>query len=517
MVQRLSVWQGLAVAGLCALVFSPALTGQFLLWDDQHHIVRNPWLIEGDWLHFWRFPYYGFFIPVSYTLWTWIYSVLPQPQTFHVFNLLLHILNCLLVARVLPALFRELDRKSVFLAVLIFALHPLQTETVAWISGGRDLLAAFFALIACFLVFEKAGRWTLVFAASFFFLSLLSKPQYLALPLALAWLSREHRRTFASWIVLSLAVAIGTSIIQNEFVATRLEQVPFWMRPLIAFDALGFYARKLVWPWPLNADYGRTPTLVLREHAYLGSIVVLAGFAAAVTAAYGFKRDFKNARGLVFAALVLLPVLGLISFSGQEQSTVYDRYMYLPMIGAAAFLVRITDSPVGRPILNLAVVGWAVMSFNQGFVWQNDRTLSERMIELNPKSYSALNNLAATEIKAGAFAIAAEHLRAARNLKPKVAVAISNLAHAYWEMKDLERIFIEIEPLLNDNEFISFNTTESEGLALMYRMVGRAHYTLQHKEDARDCFCKARKMSPADTHLKNETEAVLKELGEKCP
>jgi protein O-mannosyl-transferase len=513
--QGLSARRLVTLAGLCLLCFWPAMQGDFLLWDDTHHLTLNPWLVDGDWLYFWKRAYYGFYIPVSYTLWTWLYALTADPRAFHAFNLILHVANCALGFQVVRLLFPRLDERAAFLAVLIFALHPLQVETVAWISGGRDLLAVFFALLALLVLARKPldslGAWA---SLPLFALSLLSKPQLVTLPLALLLFMPKRRAILLAWLGASAAAVAGTVLLQNEFIVTRLNAPEFYLRPVIALDTLGFYLSKAVFPWPLTADYGRTPETVLKSGLYWIPIATLVVFGAMV---FYMRRNREALKALAFAVLLLLPVLGLIAFAGQEQSTVYDRYMYLPMLGVGAFLVLIRNRGPFAVARGVLIVAWCVMSYHQSSVWSSNRALAEHMVNVNPASYSGLNNLGTVELEAGHLPKAIAHLKAARDLKPRVAVAISNLAHAYWLTKNLEGIFKEIEPLLADLSFLAENTTEREGLALMYRMVGRAHMTLNNRFEAKNAYCQARKMNPVEPYLAQEVASVLRDLGESCP
>jgi hypothetical protein len=500
----------LALSVLCWLCFAGALRGHFLAWDDTHHFALNPWLTAHDWLHFWKRPYYGFYIPASYSIWSWMWSVSENPVTFHVFNLLLHILNSYMVFRLVPKLFPGADRTAALIAATVFAIHPMQVESVAWISGGRDLMSAFFALLACHQLLGLSPWLSL----PLFALSLLAKPQLFALPLALFWLVPERRKVLAGWIAFS-AISAGLAIwVQNEFAQSRFDPLAIWRRPVVALDALGFYVAKIASPWPLMADYGRKPALVFSQHLYFWSIPVLA--------VLGFflhrMREIPDIRrGALFSGLILLPVLGLISFSGQEQSTVYDRYMYFAMIGPGVMIASLPKRKWVSYARTMALVAWAMMCVYRSPVWVSDRSLSEDMVANNPNSYGGLTNLANVELNDGNLDRAIELLRRAIELKPKLSVAISNLAYAFWLKKDLQSIFREIEPLLNNNDFLSANTTEREGLALMYRMTARAHWTLLHRDDAKAAYCKAVRIYPIDPYLKAEVDTILKEMAEACP
>ena len=140
-----------------ALVYGRVVGYQFLTWDDDLHITKNPYLNPLSWsgvLHFWREPYENLYIPVSYSFWAfeaWISQHLSgritpfDPAVFHVGNLLLHLACCWLVFRLLLRLIGH--TLAAWAGALLFSLHPLQVESVAWIGESRGLLAALFSLL----------------------------------------------------------------------------------------------------------------------------------------------------------------------------------------------------------------------------------------------------------------------------------------------------------------------------------------------------------------------------------
>ena len=117
-------------------VFYPALGGEFLRWDDREHLELNPFVTNGLWAEIWTRPYFGLYVPTTYSIWTLIYKVWPSPMAFHLFNVLVHSLNAWLVYLLLS----ERGRDRALIGACLFLIHPMQVETVAWISAGRDFL-----------------------------------------------------------------------------------------------------------------------------------------------------------------------------------------------------------------------------------------------------------------------------------------------------------------------------------------------------------------------------------------
>ena len=149
---------------------------------------------------FWRQPYKDFYSPVTYTTWTWLANLSRasaaetaalRPEIFHTANILLHASNTVLVFFLVFGLTRKLV--GALLGAVVFAIHPMQVESVAWISEYRGLLAVFFSLTALMLYWQcrfaetaRARWWWVAVASVSFVLALLSKPSVVALPMVIA-------------------------------------------------------------------------------------------------------------------------------------------------------------------------------------------------------------------------------------------------------------------------------------------------------------------------------------------
>ena len=117
-------------------VFIPSVTGTFLYWDDTTHISNNPQLLQGDVLSFWTKDYYRLYIPMMYTVWTLIYQISSSGWLFHFFNYALHAVNALLFFHLARLALPRVNGTALMLATVAFLVHPLQTESVAWIAGA---------------------------------------------------------------------------------------------------------------------------------------------------------------------------------------------------------------------------------------------------------------------------------------------------------------------------------------------------------------------------------------------
>jgi len=231
------------------------------------------------------------------------------------------------------------------MGTLIFAIHPVQVESVAWISESRGLLCALFSLLALrsYVAFTMAGSGRqavkhYLLGSLAMVLGLLSKPAAVAVPLlaavlAIGWLRRPWRRVLgdlAPWLLMSLVWAVVTKWQQPG--SPGFFVPPWWQRPLVAGDALTFYLGNLVFPFLLGPDYGRSPGWLLAQWWAWVVWVPAAGMIVALGLLRG-RRIWLVGVGLWLGWL--LPVLGFVPFDFQRISTVADRYMYLALLGPA--------------------------------------------------------------------------------------------------------------------------------------------------------------------------------------
>lgn len=419
------------------ITYAGLLSADFTSWDDYNTLARNP-QFNPPGLH--TLIYYAthehmnLYVPVTYAVWTAVALIAHNPtpvgplsptgasttlaaMPFHAANILLHILTSLLVLQLLRRLrFRVWPA---CLGTLAFALHPVQVESLGWISGLKDLLAWTLALAAIVLALKasspgpalqtspNAHRRTWFGAMLLFILALLAKPSvvvapliYLALLIAtrhqdrLLSIFRSARKPVLIGLCISALAVIGSRFVQPESSFVDAPTIPF--RPLVALDTLGFYLQKLVWPVDLTFDYSRPPRAVIESRAYLlTSIAPLLIFLLVVVLA---RRGLRQPACLAAVALLgVLPVLGLISFDMQQYSTPADHYLY-PSLIALGWLVALLTSR-SKPVLTLAasllLIVWAVQSSRQTDVWQSSITLYEHRLSINDESWPAHQGLAA--------------------------------------------------------------------------------------------------------------------------
>lgn len=498
----------------CFLIYGRTLTGDFLPWDDLQHIALNKNLIAGNVKYFWQNAYYGMFVPVTYSVWSLLNMLSPEPWTYHLLNLVLHSANGLLVY----ALLKRVTLRSTAPALwgaLFFMVYPLQVEAVAWISEGRGQLAAFFGLSAAALLKTGSTKAFHISATILFALAVLSKPSITPLPLALLalnWGAREKifpPRVLAAWALISVIALKWTLALQTSSADPRL--VTTWPeRLLITLDTLGFYARAVFLPWPLSFSYDRQIENVINQQLYLKTIPYL--LLAMIVVFFLARRLGRPIIGGALVALIfLIPVSGIVPFAGQVQSTTFDRYMYLPMFGLTIIITLICHSQRSRIFVALILTGAAGLSFVRAGDWLSNRALTESALTIDPQNYFALNNLGIQEIAEKNYVAAEARLRSAWNARPKEALAPANLAHVLWLRNDVGSVLKEIKPLTQTKTFLNYNQREVEALALTHRMVARALNTILDREGAAQAYATALKYEPSNEELRAEVELFKNE------
>ncbi len=443
------------LAGVVLAVFLPVCGYEFLSYDDGFNVYNN-WRVTrfsaANLAYFWQVPYENLYVPLTYNLWAvlaWIAQMLPlgdgkllNPHIFHAANLVLH-LGCAMLVFAIVRLLVE-SQWAAWAGALVFAVHPVQVEAVAWVTGLKDVFSAFWSLMAIwqYVLYVKSGRtgsWAVAhcfLVGLCFLLAMLAKPGAVTVPLLLVVIGRlclgiKWRRLALEILpmaVLALPMVIVTKAVQPD--TQQAWQPAFWQRLLVSGDALSFYLYKVFLPLALGPDYGRTPRFVL-EHdwVYMTPLLLVAvGFILWRTA-----QERRLTAASIFVAS-LLPVLGLVSFSFQNISTVADRYLYLAMLGPALVIgwaLTRWRTKWAWLIFAVAAAGLAGKAIAQLGHWQNSTTFTRHALAVNPKSWVMHNNQGIDLTKAGSHEEAIAAFEKALAHKPDYAEAYNNLGVLY--------------------------------------------------------------------------------------
>lgn len=464
----------LAILLVGAVVFSyqPAWDAGFI-WDDDEYVTHNPLLTAPDGLRrIWfstdspsqYFPLVYTHFRAQHALWGL------DPRGYHWVNILLHAINALLVWRLLA----RLAVPGAWIGAAIFALHPLQVGSVAWITELKNVQSLFFSLLVVlawlrFTERDDPARWRAYAAALVFHaLALFSKTTACTLPAALVlvlWIRRKPL-PLARWLQIAPFVAMGLVMglvsvwwerHQQGTVGPDFAYGPV-DRVLIAARALCFYLGKLAWPENLTFSYPLW-TIDPRSPAAWAWFAPLAAVAALVLA---LRRRLGRGpeAALVFFAATLLPLLGFFMLYTFRYTFVADHYVYVALIGPAALAGagiarlggRLPPAAVALSCAALAI-GLGALSWRQSRMYEDLRTLWETTIARNPASFMAHNNLGALHLREGRIEEAVAGFEKSLALKPDHTHALANLANARLvqgrpdEALALFRRVVEIAPL----------------------------------------------------------------------
>ena len=523
-----SVAPFVAIAVACLIVYSRGLSNEFSIWDDRINVVDNPLLhpVSASNLRtIWRQPYKGLYAPVSYTFFaaeTWLAERLglggaadrERAVVYHAGGLLLHIAACWLVYTLFVRLIRH--RGAACLAALVFALHPLQVESVAWVTETRGLLAAVAGLFALwqYAIFAecdtgKARRWgRFAVATAAFAAAVLAKPSVVVVPLLAAVLQvcvlwQKWRRTL--WLSVWIALGVGVLALTWRQQAERIVDTAAPLaRPLLALDALAFYLFKVAVPWPLAADYGWRPSVIVGQWWFYALWLLPAAIAGGLVVRR--KVDFWLVGSLLFA-LALLPVLGLAPFSFQYVSTVADRYAYLAMFGVAwivAALVARYWGPAAIAVAGAMIALFAGVSWWQVGIWKNDETLFTHALAVNDQSFAALTNLGRWRAMHGELNDAIGDYRQALEIYELNPVTHYCLGHALMSQRQYAEAAAELARAAELNA-LDPDARNLHGEALLLQ--GRFR-------EAQACFADAQRLAPQSVIAAAGIGKALAQLGD---
>jgi len=514
---------GLAIAGLTLLVYLPAARSGFI-WDDDAFLTANPLIRAPDGpARIWASTEPPDYFPLTSTmLWAEWRLWGERAAGYHLVNIALHALSCVLLWRVLL----RLRIPGAWLAASIFALHPVCVESVAWITERKNTLPMVFYLLSLLLYLRAdgqdlpAGRRRLAYGASLvaFLLALLAKTSVVILPLVLllcAWWRRRRvsaadlRRTapfFALSAILGLVTAwyqshraIGHLVVRDDGFASRLA---------IAGQAVWFYLGKAIAPVGLAFIYPRWSTGDTSWGAFVPLALLLGGFALLWRARRGWGRPLLF--GLGYFVLGLLPVLGFLDIYFMRYSLVADHWQYLSLAGIAALAAAGLASATTRagPVVAglaaaslLAILG--TLTWRQQAPYRDVNALWTDTLARNPGAWIAHNNLGGLLLLDGHAEQAAAHFEAALQLAPDDAGIRTNLARSLLKLKRFEEAAAQLEEVLRRRPDYA-EAHNSLGLAL--QGLGRAAQAIPEHETAL-------RLSPDDPEAHNNLGNALYGLG----
>jgi len=480
---------GLLLVAAVILAYQPAWHAGFI-WDDDKYVTQNELLTAPDglkriWLSLDSPSQYFPLVYTTFRLERALWNLNPVP--YHLVNIFLHALNALLLWRILNAL----RVPGCWFAAALFALHPVQVESVAWITERKNMLVGLFSLLSTWswLKFtqldyaadgagsrrreprpdglvsgevdntkpsknspsppleERRPQTSFYFLSLFLFaLALFSKTTACTLPVAfllLEWWKRSRVpwKRFAQLLPFFLmALAMGLITIwweqNHQGVKGKLVGISLLDRFLIATRAIWFYLGKLIWPENLSFNYPLWKIDPSAPSAWIWPTLTAMLLPTYILAIRRLNRGIVAAA--VFYVITLAPLLGFVMLATFKYSFVADHYQYLACIGpfalAAAGLVKIINSldkqiTLVKPIVFAPILlVLGILTSHQAGSYSNLETLWRATIDRNPRSFLAHNNLAVELLAKGQTAEAISHYRTAFEIQPD-ALTGQNLAN----------------------------------------------------------------------------------------
>ena len=473
-----------AILAISALAFANALDGQFV-YDDRLQILKNPTLnslsnipkmfVQGVWQFLNEAdktavgPYYRPLFNIALIINRQLFGL--EVFGWHLVSIALHLCVVFLVYSL--ARQWELSFEVSAASALLFGLHPVHSESVAWVSALPDPLAALFILSSLLLYeryYDKDFRKPLELYASVVFalLAMLSKEVAVIYPIFLVALEvlgrpRENIRELATRIVIRTTpffAAIGLYLGMRYYVLGFLRQdepkslgISFFQVLITIPSVLLSYIRMLVAPFPLSVVYDNRFLESARDSRFwvpaLGIVMVAASIYWIV------RKSVTALLAFAFMIVFVVPVLNLKAFR-PEESLLHDRYMYLPSIGFSILVAMGLDwlsarFPEARKRVFVGAtlvfsVALLVLTFYQNFSWQSELAMIDNASKVAPRWPFLQNYIGAYYTEQRRFGEAERAYLATLEIDPKYYDAHSNLGDIYREqgkLKDAEGCYLK--------------------------------------------------------------------------
>jgi len=448
------------------LVYQPAWNGK-PIWDDEIHITTPELRSSHGLARIWTdpaaapqyYPFLGTIFWLEHKLWS------DQTVPYHLLNILLHAVAALLLLKTL----QQLEVKGAWLASALFALHPVQVESVAWICELKNTLSAVlgFASVTAYLNYDRqrTPRWYWV-AISLFVLALMTKTVTAMLApavLIILWWKRGRLawdrdvKPLVPFFVIGAAAGLVTAWVEQKFAGASGPGFAFStaQRCLIAGRAFWFYLAKLFWPADLITIYPRWHVDVTSYWQWLFPAAALLLMLVLWIARRRFRGPF--AVTLIFVAM-LFPTLGFLNISYFQFSFVADHFQYLACapifaFGAAVIAIWLEEMPhfrrlSGYALAVLLLLMMAGLSWAQSHIYRDSETCFRDVIAKNPDSPIAHNNLGGALMSRGATNEAIDRFRRALELQPDYQFASYNLAVALVQQGDVAEAIPRLRAVL---------------------------------------------------------------------
>lgn len=483
-----------ALLFLCILSFAPVLKNDFVNFDDTSHLLKNPAIhalnisnIKNIFTSLTEKTY----IPLTVLSFSIEHHFFQHnPFIYHLNNLILHLGVTALVFSF--ALQVGLPVRGAFLAALLFGIHPMHVESVAWITERKDVLYSFFYMLAlCFYWQYLSQKKLSVYFATIVFglLSILAKPMALSLPLVLFACDWLKKRKFDRSLILDKIPHFLYAVLIAWITYSAHARIPgdnLQSAALIWVYTFVFYIRQFFLPLILSPIYLLPEPVSLVNFYYTGSVGLL--FLVLI-----FSLRLRRNRWISFAAsFFFLSIFFLLRYdSAIDINIVADRFMYLPSLGfcllfgagAERFLARYKDRKAVLRLLasSLFVLLFVFLSYKtseQSKIWKNSQSLWSHVIAIYPDSAIAYNNRGTSQTR---LDFALMDYNQTLRLDPNFREAYFNRGNAYYQLEMHSRAIADY------THYISLDPFDAEiyyKRSLAYQKIGALEKATDDKKKA---------------------------------
>jgi tetratricopeptide (TPR) repeat protein len=516
----------------------------FINYDDPVYVTENPRVLEGlNWESI-KWAFTGIYGSNWFPL-TWLSLMLDRqlfgvnPGAFHLINVMFHTVNAIVLFIILSRCTKSIWPS--FFTAVVFGLHPLRVESVAWIAERKDVLSTLFwmfTMLGYIRYVEKpiVRRYMIVLAA--FIAGLMSKPMLVTLPFVLLLVDywplqrirlsrniqqenpdqRNNTRTISFLVlekvplfVLSAASCVMTLIAQkSKGTVSSLEVFSLSDRLTNALVSYTSYIGKMFWPTGLAIFYphpqGNIPLLKI-----IVSTMIL--FAVSLAVIFSCRKKRYLLVGWLWYLGTLVPVIGLVQVGAQAMA---DRYTYIPLIGLSIMIAWSVRDIVSKWRYKNVIVATGgalicailmVCTYRQLSYWRNNETLFTRTLNVTSDNYVAHNNIGIALAGDGDLEQAMEHFKKTLKIKPWDTDALFNLAGALVKLGKPD------EAMVYYNRVLELEPDDAD----TYNALALAQVQQGNYKQAISIYYKALQKNPESALLHSGLGSALLEAGQLNP
>ncbi len=463
----------LFLVGLTFVVFFPILSNDFINLDDPNYLSENPVvksLSSENIKAMFSNQFVGNYQPLTmlcYAVEFHFFNL--NPHAFHFISLLLHLFNVVLLFYIIL----KISKNSIvaFITSLLFAIHPMHVESVAWVAELKDVLYAFFTLLSIlfYLIYKERKEDKKYFFLSMllFTMSILSKAQAVVLPIVLIlmdyYISKKFNKKFVfnkiPFFLISIIFGIIAFMVQKKAGAVQdYNYFSFFTRILFSCYGLMNYFSKLILPMHLSCfyPYPETHDIINSNWVYISPVVV---FILGAVLFWAIKKSKVVLFGILFFLITIFLVLQLIPIG---DAIIADRYTYLPSIGLFFIIAYYFEKYFRQSknykniLLSIGVLITCILSylsFNRAKLWKDSISIYTDCLN-NYDAAIIYNNRGAAFFNLGNYDMAIKDISACLELKPRYPHAAKNRGITFEKVNDNakanEDYSKEIEQFPND-------------------------------------------------------------------